>query len=256
MAIRSLQVLFLGTPFKADKGMITFLVDSGKFIDLPFFSYLIKADEGNILIDAGIHPEDISILAGQKIDLPSDYYLPKQLQKAGMAMNDINIVILTHMHPDHIGWLNSLPNAEVFVQKEEYKYTMHAHTIDPFLHTPVNDFPTRYHFHEMKWNLIDGDQVIIPGLSVIFTPGHSAGHQSIMVDLPEAGSIIIAGDAAELKENLDKEIISEPRFDSRSAFLSIKRLKLWASVRKSQIFPGHDFAYWEQKIKKLPESYF
>jgi N-acyl homoserine lactone hydrolase len=255
MAIQSMQVLFLGVASRMSKGMMTFMKDLRQFIEIPNLCYLVRADEGNILIDAGFHPDDIVKMGEKKEDIPAESYLPQQLKNIGLSPDDINMVVLTHLNIDHIGWLQSLPQAEVFVQQEEYRYTMFPHTVYPPPFTEKDRFPERYNFRHVKWNLVDGDQELIPGLSVIFTPGHTAGHQSVMVDLPESGPIIIAGDAAFLQENLDKEIIPIYWFDARQAWLSIKRIKLWAQVRNARVFPGHDFEYWQKQMKKSPEAY-
>jgi len=75
-----------------------------------------------------------------------------------------------------------------------------------------------------------------------------------MVDLPGTGTIILASDAANLQENLDKEIIPTS-FDARQAWLSIRKMKVLAQIKNAQIFPGHDIEYYRQKIKKPPEMY-
>jgi N-acyl homoserine lactone hydrolase len=256
MAIKSLQVLFLGVASTMNKGMMTFMKDLGQEIEIPNLSYLVRADEGNILIDAGFHPDDVAVIAkNNKMDVPAELYLPQQLKKIGLSPDDINMVVLTHLNIDHIGWLRSFLQAEVFVQQEEYRYTMFPHTVYPPPFTEKDRFPERFDFSRIKWHLVDGDQELFPGLSVIFTPGHTAGHQSVMVDLPESGPIIIAGDAAFLQENLDKEIVPLYWFDARQTWLSLKRIKLWAQVRHARIFPGHDFEYWQKQMKKSPEAY-
>jgi N-acyl homoserine lactone hydrolase len=254
MAIKSLQVLLLGIIPKYDKGFMTFMIDQGKSLPLPFLSYLVRADEGNILVDVGLYPDDVESAIGQKVTLQLEHHLPQQLQKVGLAPKDINMVVLTHLHPDHMGWISFLPEAEVYVQKEEYRYTMYPYTISPPPHTPTLDAPERYKFVDIKWRFLEGDQMIIPGLSVIFTPGHTAGHQSVMVDLPETGPVIIAGDSAFLVESIEKELIPSCFFDRYQALLSIKRMKLWAQIRKGQIFPGHDYEFYQQ-MKKPPEAY-
>jgi N-acyl homoserine lactone hydrolase len=223
MAIKSLQVLFLGVASTMSKGMMTFMKDLRLELEIPNLCYLVRADEGNILIDAGFHPDDAAVMArNSRKDIPAELSLPQQLKKIGLSLEDINIVVLTHLNIDHIGWLQSLPQAEVYVQQEEYRYTMFPHTVSPPPFTEKDRFPERYNFRGVKWNLVEGDQELLPGLSVIFTPGHTAGHQSVMVDLPESGPIIIAGDAAFLQENLDQEIIPIYWYDARQSWLSIR----------------------------------
>jgi glyoxylase-like metal-dependent hydrolase (beta-lactamase superfamily II) len=251
LAIKSLQALFLGAPMKEDKGLMTFMQGFGAKLESPFLSYLVRADEGNILIDTGLHPDDVAMLSGGQIKgLPEEQHLPNRLKEVGLTLDDINMVILTHMHLDHVGWLSYLKKAEVVVQKEEYNFTMDSPAWTPYRYTPQ-----RFDLKHLKFKLVDGDNVLMPGITLIFTPGHSIGHQSVMVDLPQTGPIIISGDAVFIQENLDKEFIPTTWSDTRQTLLSIKKLKVWAQVRKARIFPGHDMEYYRNNIKKLPEAY-
>jgi N-acyl homoserine lactone hydrolase len=250
MPVKSLQVLYLGSTI-VDKSLMTFKIDQGIRIESPFFSYLIKTDEGNVLVDSGMHPDDATKSAkarGEDLSWPKEYHLPECLKKMGLSIDDINTLIITHLHPDHIGYLNKFTKAEIVIQKTEYLSGLE----------PVNrqHSPERFNGYEnLGWNIIDGDHVLMPGLTLIYTPGHSVGHQSVMIDLRSSGVIILAGDAVFIQENIDKEIIPRPFADAREALLSIKRLKVWAQVRNARILPGHDMEYYRQKVKKSPEAY-
>jgi N-acyl homoserine lactone hydrolase len=250
MAIKSLQVLFLGSQTGMDKGFMTFGVDIGKKVESPFLSFLIRADEGNILVDTGLNPDDVQMMSKMgPINLKDEHLLTTCLQKVGLSLEDINMVVMTHLHGDHVGWLTSLGNAEVIVQKEEYKFAF-----DPPPYTRY--IRERYNSPNVKWRYVDGDQVLIPGLTLLFTPGHSAGCQSIMVDLPKFGPILLVGDAGFLQENFQKELIPASFYDQKEALLSIKRLNVWSKVRNATIFTSHDIDYWRHKMLKSPEAYF
>jgi N-acyl homoserine lactone hydrolase len=213
---------------------------------------LIKADEGNILVDSGMHPEDAEAgfkMKGQPFTWRQEDYLPQQLKSLGLSMGDINMLIMTHLHPDHVGWMKELPNAEIVVQKREYLLNGQP---------PINrgTIVNRYsNLDKLKWKLIEGDCILMPGITLLYTPGHTVAHQSVMIDLPESGTIILSGDATFLQENFDNEIIPTPFDNAREAFLSIKKLRMMAQLRKAMIIPGHDIEYYRQKVKKSPETY-
>jgi N-acyl homoserine lactone hydrolase len=95
----------------------------------------------------------------------------------------------------------------------------------------------------------------ITGVTLLYTPGHTIGHQSVMIDLPDSNPIILALDAADLQENLDEELIAFPWSSARDAWLSIRKLKVLAEVRKATIFPGHDIEFYKNKMKKSPDKY-
>jgi glyoxylase-like metal-dependent hydrolase (beta-lactamase superfamily II) len=249
MAVKSLQVLFMGFQDGTDKGFMTFGIDIGKKMISPFMCFLIKADEGNILVDAGLHPEDVALMARTApITMPEEKQLPQQLKSVGLSMEDINTVIMTHMHPDHAGWLNQLTKAEVVIQREE-----HYMAFDPMPYTKY--FRNRYNSPNIKWKLIDGDHVLMPGITLLLTPGHTAGGQTVMVDLPKSGTILLVGDAGFLLENFEKERIPTSFHDPKEALLSIKRINTWARVRNARIFPTHDFEYYSKVMLKSPEVY-
>jgi len=251
MAVKSLQVLKVGLPCEEDKDLMTFMQGMGARVQSAFFSYLIKTDSGNVLVDAGLHPDDAVFLSRGSIkSLPEEYHLPNRLKEAGVSMDDIATVIITHAHLDHVGWLAQLHNAEVVMQKEEYRFVTDAPAWTPFRYSAE-----RFDFSKLKLKLVDGDTVLMPGITLLFTPGHSIGHQSVMVDLPQTGTVIICGDAVFLQENLEKEYIPSTWSDTRQSLLSIKKLKVWAQVRSAIVLPGHDEENWQKNVKKLPEAY-
>lgn len=249
MAVKSLHVLYLGSQSGVDKSLMTFGVGAGEKMRSSFLSFLIQSDEANVLVDTGIHPDDIGLMAKDgPISLTPEDYLPQRLASVGLSMDRIDIVIMTHLHGDHIGWLSQIPNAEVIVQKEEYKLAF-----DPLPYTRF--FHHRLDSPKIKWKLIDMDYQLLPGITLLFTPGHTIGSQSVVIDLPHSGPIIISGDVGFLQENFQKELIPTAFFDSREALLSIKRLNVWSSVKKAPIFTSHDMDYWQNVMIKPPDSY-
>lgn len=252
MAIKSLHVLFSGWQANVEKEYFTFRQNRGEKIASSFLCFLIKTDTGNILVDTGVHPDEAAEMAkvtGDEIKINSKDFLPANLESLGTSLKEINTVIMTHLHWDHAGWLNHIPSANVIVQKEEYRFAL-----EPPPYASNFYLPTNYH-SGLTWKLIDGDHIFMPGITLIFTPGHTPGSQSVMVDLPDSGTILITGDAGFLQENFEKEFIPICFGNTRQALVSIRRLNIWSKARKAPLFTTHDMAYWNQKMKKSPEAY-
>ena len=101
---------------------------------------------------------------------------------------------------------------------------------------------------------LDGDGEIAPGVSAIFTPGHTPGHQSFVVDLDESvggGGLVFAFDAADLQENIDQEVAVGSFINCEPArtIESIRHLKSVALRRGYDIVPGHDPVAWPRSAK-------
>ena len=102
MTVKSLQVLFAGSE-TIDKSRITYGVAPGTMRNSSHLRFLIRADEGNILVDTGPHPDDVAarIAAGGQMDVKPEDYLPQSLKGVGLSMDDINMVVVTHLDWDH-----------------------------------------------------------------------------------------------------------------------------------------------------------
>jgi N-acyl homoserine lactone hydrolase len=250
MSIKSLQVLYLGNS-PIEKGHLVYGGEN-KIVDTAFLAFVIRTDDSNILVDTGPHPDDIKEVIssrGYKINYKLEDHLPNRLREIGLSMSDINMVIWTHVGFDHNGWISYLHHAEHVMQKIEYQFA----TQPPSFYRAYH--PEKFRHKDIKWRLVEGDTVLMPGLTLLFTPGHTPGHQSVMIDLPKSGTIILSGDAGHFHENFEKELIPNVTVDQMKAFYSVKKLKAWLQIRKAEVFTSHDFDFWRQEMKKAPEAY-
>jgi glyoxylase-like metal-dependent hydrolase (beta-lactamase superfamily II) len=252
--MKSLQVLFLGQDNNIPKAKVAYGVEDGKLITTSFLSFLIRTDNENILFDAGMHPDNAAHLRsqGREVIVREEDYLPSRLKEvAGLSMDDIDMIVLSHVHRDHTGWLGHFRKAEVIVQKEDYA----AAVIEPApYYNPI--YPRKkYTERDIKWRLIVGDEILMPGLTVLLTPGHTRGHQVLMVDLPQSGPILLAGDAFLDLECLEKEIIPGVYADRAEALNSLKKIKVMAKLRNAKVLPTHDMECYLRQMKKPPEAY-
>ena len=92
MAVKSMQVLYLGSDY-LDESRITVGVPRGTMVETVFLGFLIRADEGNILVDTGFHPDDAAEenAAGLQVNVQPEDLLPERLKEVGLSMDDINI---------------------------------------------------------------------------------------------------------------------------------------------------------------------
>jgi len=167
------------------------------------------------------------------------------LGKIGLEPEDIEIVILTHVHWDHVGLASKLSKAKFIIQKAELEFARNPHE-------------TQKHFYDkglmegLNLEVIEGDRKIIDGVEVLFTPGHSPGGQSVVVDTPK-GTAIITGFCAIL-DNFDppEEVKGPPvippgiHIDITQVYDSVLKVKQMADF----ILPLHDNRFIS--IDKIP----
>lgn len=152
---------------------------------LHFHCYAIRFAAGpTVLVDAGIGPAH----APAKSWAPVPGQLPEQLALAGIEPSSVDIVVLTHLHTDHVGWAvgDFFPNARHVLQQAEADAVA---TVNPGLAGTLVE-PLRA---AGRLQLVDGRAPIGPGLEVLPTPGHTPGHQIALLATP-GGALAVTGD--------------------------------------------------------------
>jgi glyoxylase-like metal-dependent hydrolase (beta-lactamase superfamily II) len=175
--------------------------------------------------------------------------LVHRLDAVGIEADNIDLVVLSHLHYDHAGGAEFFRNSELVVQKDEYSYAHYpASFFAPFYYRKNFELPG------YRWRLLDGDTELAPGVTVLRSDGHTPGHHSLMVELPETGPVILAGDACYTHEHIDKERVPGVVWNPTLALHSIKRLKTLARLTGAKIFPSHDPVFWKT-VKQAPDFY-
>lgn len=249
-----LSILFLGECC-IDKGrVISPGVDDGKRVHIPIPSYLVQTDDGkNILIDTGMHKVHINdpeyTFRGMEIAnvlLPamrSEDYLVRRLADLNLAVEDITHVINTHLHFDHAGNNVLFKHAPIYVQRGHYEVAQG---------NPV--FPNEYWNHpDLHYELLDGEEEIFPGIHLILTPGHAPFHQSLLLNLPDSGNILLCSDAIYCQDNLDHAAWGG-QANPETAKASAAKLCKIAQEQHALMIYGHDPAQWKQ-LRHAPFFY-
>jgi glyoxylase-like metal-dependent hydrolase (beta-lactamase superfamily II) len=160
--------------------------DEKNRIQLGLNCLLIRAHGKNILVDTGL---------GSKVDPKfQDRFaverrppLDDSLKKVGLAVEDVHMVINTHLHFDHCGGnthrengqvVPAFPKAKYFVQRGEYEDAVRANERTRASYLKENFTPVA---HVNLWEFLDGETEVVPGVSVVVTGGHTAHHQAVKI---------------------------------------------------------------------------
>ncbi len=166
---------------ETDQGIMTYLRHYGNRILLPIYVFAIKGGPEKIIIDTGLEdfiaPDDLE----ERLGFPVLEF-EEALEKVGWKPEDIDIIIHTHLHNDHCENDFKCPNAKVYVQRAEYEFFKNPHPIDHRYYPDLLD--------EVEVELIDGDTTIVDGVDTLFTPGHTPGGQSVVVQTGKGKAVI------------------------------------------------------------------
>jgi len=169
---------------------------------MPVGAFLIEHPDGTVVFDTGMHPE----LAHTKerlrstadlfeLETPEGWTVGGQLRERGVSPDDVDIAIVSHLHFDHCGGLVELPSARMVVQQAEWDAAFSGPLVDFGVFNPA-DFDIGHDRQVLagEHDLFgDGSVVVVP------TPGHTAGHQSLLIE----GRLLLTGDACYCRLALD-----------------------------------------------------
>ena len=171
----------------SEKGPMTYLAYYGQAIVRPYVMWYIQAGEKNLLIDTAIEAEDYRNYHPGFNHLPfiAVQTFEDALAKVACLPEDIDIVIQTHLHMDHVYNTHKCKNATIYIQDEELKFALDPHPIFEVL------YPKEI-ISKLNFKVIKGDQTILPGISVMLVPGHTPGVQAVIVETAK-GKAVISG---------------------------------------------------------------
>jgi N-acyl homoserine lactone hydrolase len=166
-----------------DKSLMTYRLNFGQPVSSISYVWYIKGLKEKILVDAGASAEYLLTVRG--MPAKEIQTLDSGLRKQGVDFSDIDLIILTHLHHDHVAEALRFPRAKFVVQKVELEFAQRPH---PSVAPQYNkDF-----LEGLNFEVISGDTKICDEISVLYTPGHSPGGQSVSVKTNK-GTAVIAG---------------------------------------------------------------
>jgi N-acyl homoserine lactone hydrolase len=236
------------------------LLTNKNAVAVPVPAFLIRhPSAGTILVDTGLHPsiatdpsENFGSLATRfaKITLAPGEDVPSQLRKRGLEPSEIPVVVMTHLHLDHTSAISEFPNSTFVVSETEWQAAAHGSN-------PTANGYRRAHFdYAFEYRTVDFNRANISSYAgfartfdlfgdgsvrLAFTPGHSAGHMSVVCRLAER-DFVIGGDCVYLLAQLDGSETGPPRpQDAHNYRRSLQELRLFRRQFPDAIVtPGHD----------------
>jgi N-acyl homoserine lactone hydrolase len=233
----------------------------------PITGALVETDEGWVLYDSGMRRanhddqavDDVYRLPGVEATTGDgappvflaepdagrwtwglgDDPLVAALDRVGLTVTDLSLAVISHLHWDHAGGIGTLAEAGVPVVMHEDEIALSRSSgarfeegLDRADWAPLGD----------RWTSVSGDTEIAPGVLLLATPGHTPGHLSVQVDLPDTGTWLFPGDAAELAQNfIDVRPCGSTTASSpQQAEASLRKLFTTARVTRARIVCGHD----------------
>jgi N-acyl homoserine lactone hydrolase len=205
---------------------MTYLRNFGRDVEMFYGAFLIKGADRNILVDTGC--DAASYAAGPMPSIEDGRSIEENLGRFGLRARDIDAVILTHLHFDHVAFLHLFGHCPKFVQKRELRAALNPHPY--FSNMYVATF-----FKDIKFELIDGDINLFPGIETALVPGHSHGAQAVIVETEE-GRAVISGFCC-VAENFAGGNTAIPGIheDLQQAYESMHKLLRIADI----IYPNH-----------------
>jgi glyoxylase-like metal-dependent hydrolase (beta-lactamase superfamily II) len=171
---------------EADKSGFTYMAFPGVPMKLDVAYFIIEGTpnkSGRVLVDTGTYAASMAkYWPGKAEDVQS---FEDSLKNEGMTVDDIDIIIQTHLHHDHCVNTSKCKNAEVYVQEEEWSFAMAPHPLQ-------SQYYPKEIYKGWKLRLIKGDYELFPGLRILHTPGHTPGTQSLAIQTA-GGTTVIPG---------------------------------------------------------------
>lgn len=245
-SVRSVAILPLGR-LRLDYSVLTYREGLGVPVEVPVTgAFLEMEDGGHILFDTGIDPTALdpsghlpSGLTGLVARLTREDDIRHHLAQLGHRPEDVAIVVNSHLHWDHSGANHLFPGARFIVQDREIRFAARP---DPFVSRVY--VPRQYDWIETM-EVLSGDHVLAPGVALMTTPGHTPGHQSMLVRLPSSKLMILTGDAVFCPANFDPSCPPGNAHTPDDAVLSIQRIRMLGEFLGAGTVICHDPDLWE-----------
>ncbi len=246
--VEKLYVLNCGEGVAGDISRWSPGVNEGKSMDFVDNCYLIKHPQGWLLWDTGISDAVAAMPNGLAPSDPKAVFwrrpktLAAQLDQLGVTPADIKAMAVSHTHPDHIGNVEMFPTTMLYVQKAEYEWP------------GANSEPRFKPAHPVT--KLEGDRDVFGdgSVTILSTPGHTPGHQSLLVKLAHTGAVVLSGDAVHFKSNWDNRGVPANNFSKEQTLASMQKISDTLAKEKAQLWINHDKAQ-RDGLKMSPEFY-
>jgi glyoxylase-like metal-dependent hydrolase (beta-lactamase superfamily II) len=199
-------------------------------LQLVYSCYIIKHDGDYLLWDTG-HAMTTPNFA-PKVSIVD------QLAKLNIKPDQVKYVGISHYHADHTGQVASFPKATLLIGAREWDAITAPKPAEGVNYKPFENWAKGE--GKVEPLVLDKDVFGDGSVIVLRTPGHTPGHQSLLVKLPQSGAFILSGDAAHFHENYDSDGVPAFNYDRAQTVASLERLKKLVATQKAKLIIQHD----------------
>ncbi len=224
-------------PFTSPSNYLLWLRDEGYEMEREYFIWCLKGKGETVVVDAGVSPAMASRSNLNGYVNPADILLGIDVRA-----EEVNHVILTHLHWDHCSGVDLFPNATFYIQEKEFNFWIKEEIARrlpfEFFKDPISLEYLANLENTTRLALLDGDQEILPCVTCNIAPGHTLGLQVVSVNTAK-GCAIVGSDCAHLFRNYEEDWPTALIMDLVAWMKSYDKVKALASS-KDLLFPGHD----------------
>jgi len=221
--------------------------DADERLAMPVSCFLVRHAKGSLLFDTGVAFGAVEDPVGVLGEPVASYFrmagtpaenVVDQLALRGMVPDDITHVACSHLHFDHCGCNGRFPRAKILIQRAEMDAAR----------KPGSPYGRRWWDVALDYHLLDGEHDVFgDGTVVLFpTPGHTAGHQSAIVQTARQRRFVLAADACYTEEHLLHDIIPGNHWHEQTMRDSMAQLRRMRDRSGTALLFGHDQAQWQQ----------
>ncbi len=240
-----------------------YLFDSGTLglggAEVPVPFYLLRHGEATVVIDGG-NPLAVAQDARRhwggladvfEVHMTEAQHCAAQLQRFGVHPGEVTHIVQTHLHIDHTGALSHFPEAGVVVHARELEAARAA--ADPLTSGYVR---ADYDRPELSWQTVEGDTDLFGDgvIRLLETPGHAAGHMSVLLELADTGPVLLTADACDNQAQWDGKAYVRALHSREHAASSLQRLHRLAEESGALLVFGHDAENWAERAQ-APTAY-
>lgn len=224
--------------------------DGDRIVYGPYLFFVVEHPRGRVLFDTGMHPRWRRPGTPPRIEVGEDDDVVSRLAALGLAPEEIDHVVVSHLHYDHAGGLSCFRSVPVWVQEDELRFARRPAVYQREAYDR-EDFG-----HPLRWHELTGEHDLFGDGSVrmLPTPGHTPGHQSLCVELA-SGLHVLAADASYLEAKMRQRRLPGIVWNPDAMVESWLALEELERARGARLIFTHDLDFREAK-PLAPEAWY
>lgn len=224
--------------------------DGARLVYGPYLLFLVEHPRGRVVFDTGMHPKWKTAGRARRIEVGETDDVVSVLARAGVRPEDVEHVVASHLHYDHAGGLQFFPAASVWVQAAELRFA-HSPAVYQRELYDADDFD-----HGLRWRQLEGGHDLFGdgAVTILPTPGHTPGHQSLCVELP-SGLHVLAADASYLDAGMRARRLPGVVWNPDAMVASWETLEALERQRGARLIFTHDLDFRTTK-RLAPEAWY